>query len=248
MLWGVLGLVVGGILNVLISRLPYWGGLLAAPLHCHYCQEPLRLTDAVPLWGYAGQRGRCRQCGHTLSPRFPLVELVTAALFGLAYHRFGLTLETVVFSFYLAVLVIIFTIDLEHRLILNVVTYPVALVSLGLAALLPGVGLGAALSGALAYGGFFVLLYVLSVLMYRRADALGLGDVKLAIVIGLMTGLPLSLVALLAGVLLGALSALVVLLGGRSARSAMPYGTSLSVGAMLAILYGDQILRWYIGQ
>ncbi|MHB9091567.1 MAG: prepilin peptidase, partial [Chloroflexota bacterium] len=76
--WGVLGLVFGGILNVLISRLPYGGGLVAAPLHCHYCHHPLGLADTLPLWGYAGQRGRCRHCGHALSLRFPLVEVATS--------------------------------------------------------------------------------------------------------------------------------------------------------------------------
>ncbi len=248
LIWGGLGLLVGGILNVLTSRLPYWDGpLWAVPLHCHSCQHPLAWGDVLPLFGFARQRGRCRHCGGALPWRFPLVEAATALLFALAYQRFGFGHELLVSSFYLAVLVLVFAIDANHRLILNAVTYPTALLAFALA-FLPGEPSPiAALLGAATYGGFFALLYAVAVLLYRREDALGLGDVKLAIVIGMMTGLPRSLVAMMAGILLGSLAALAVLAGGRSAKSAMPYGTSLSVGAMLAILYGDLLVAWYVG-
>lgn len=246
--WGGLGLLVGGLLNILISRLPYKDGLLATPLHCHTCEHPLGPGEVFPLLGFALQRGRCRFCQQPISWRFPLVEVATAVLFAFSYLRFDFGRDLLVVSFYLAVLVVVFFVDQQHRLILNVVTYPVAVLSLVLAAVPPGPGVNSALFGALFYGGFFVLLYLVSVLVYRRVDALGMGDVKLAVVIGLMTGLPLALVALLAGVLLGAVAAVAVLVTGRSAKSAMPYGTALSVGAMLAILYGDAILAWYLGK
>lgn len=248
LVWGGLGLLVGGLLNILISRLPYQGGLLSLPLRCHTCGHPLSVADFFPVLGFALQRGRCRYCGQAISLRFPLVEAATGVLFALAYLRFGFGRDLLVVSLYLAVLVVVFVIDQRHRLILNVVTYPMAAVALALAAIPPGPGPDRALSGALVYGGFFVLLYAVAALLYRRPDALGMGDVKLAVVIGLMTGLPLAVVAMLLGVLLGALAALAVLAGGRSARAAMPYGTALSVGAMLALLYGDAILEWYLGK
>ncbi len=248
LLWSGLGLLVGGLLNVLTSRLPYWDGpLWAVPLRCHSCQHPLTVADVLPLIGFARQRGRCRYCGGPLPWRFPFVEAATALLFALAYLRFGLGHELAVSSLYLAVLVLVFAIDAGHRLILNIVTYPTALLSFALAFLPGEPSPSAALLGGATYGGFFALLYVVAALLYRRGDALGLGDVKLAIVIGLMTGLPRSVVALVAGILLGSLAAVAALAGGRSGKSAMPYGTSLSVGAMLAILYGDLLVAWYVG-
>ena len=247
-LWTALGLIVGGALNVLISRLPTWGGRLAAPLCCHACHHPLATRDVLPLAGFTLQRGRCRYCGAPLSWRFPLVEAATALLFALAYLRFGLAPTLPVYSFYLAVLLLVFVIDLRHRLILNIVTYPAAIIALVLAAVTPGLSLPSAAFGGLIYGGFFALLYLVAALLYRRGDALGMGDVKLAFVIGIMAGLPRGIVALVLGVLLGAVSAVFVLAAGRSAKSAMPYGTALGLGAMVALLYGDLLAVWYIGQ
>ena len=247
-LWIGLGLVVGGLLNVLISRLPYRGGPRAAPLHCHTCGHELAVADALPLLGFFLQRGRCRYCGKPIPWRYPLVELATAALFALAYLRFGLSVELVTSSLFTAILVVIFMIDLRHRLILNTVTYPAAVLGFVLAAITPGMSLLVSASGGLAYGGLFVVLYLLAVLIYRRGDALGMGDVKLAIVIGLMAGLPRAVVAVVLGILLGAVAATAVLITGRKGKQdVMPYGTALSIGGMLAILYGDLIINWYIG-
>ncbi|MHB1132276.1 MAG: prepilin peptidase [Chloroflexota bacterium] len=245
-LWGLFGLLAGGLLNVLITRLPLRGGLLAAPLHCHNCRKPLTLWDTMPLAGYLAQRGHCRLCGAPLSRRFPVVELATALLFGLAFLRFGASQALFIYSFYLALLVLVFAIDWRHRLILNVVTLPAAVLALALSAVAPGTSVLSSLLGAAAYGGTFVLLYLLALIMYRRGDALGQGDVKLAIVIGLMLGLPRAVVALMLGVTLGALAAGAALLAGRPGKEAMPYGTSLSAAAMVAVLYGDLIVNWYL--
>lgn len=245
-IWGFVGLLVGSLLNVLISRLPMTrGGQVAAPLHCHTCGRQLSIGDALPLLGFLSQRGRCRYCGKPISLRFPLVEITTAILFFLAFQRFGPSLPAVIASLYLAVLVLVFVIDMRHRLILNVVTYPTAIVALALSPLMPGLSVPLSLLGAAVYGGMFAVLYVLATLIYRRMDALGLGDVKLAVVIGLMTGFPMAIVAMAIGILLGGAFAIFALLRGRSSGDVMPYGTALSIGAMLTILYGPNIVRWY---
>lgn len=244
--WGLLGLAVGWVLNVLVTRLPRGGSLLAAPLHCHSCGKPLSFWDAAPLVGFLAQRGRCCYCGANLSWRFPAVEIATALLYALACLRYGLGLELAVYSLYLAILVVIFAIDWRHRLILNVVTYPTAILCLALAVVTPGSSLVSSLLGAAAYGGTFVLLYLFAVVIYRRGDALGMGDVKLAIVVGLMVGLPRAIVAMVLGILLGALAGAAALLAGRSGKEPIPYGTSLSLAAAFAILYGDLLVNWYI--
>jgi leader peptidase (prepilin peptidase)/N-methyltransferase len=245
-LWGLLGLVVGAILNIVISRLPRRGGSFAAPLHCHECGRPLAIVDVLPLAGYLAQHGHCRYCGAVLSLRFPLVEMATALMYALAFWRFGFGVTLLTNSLYLAVLVVVFAIDWRHRLILNVVTYPIAGACLLLSLVTPGTSLQSSLLGAAVYGGTFVLFYLLAVAIYRRGDALGLGDVKLAVVLGLMLGLPRAIVAMCLGVLLGALAAAWALFAGRSGKEAIPYGTSLSAAGMFALLYGDILVAWYL--
>ncbi len=235
--WGLLGLGAGWLINLLASRLPWPGTLWRLPLRCHTCQQTLNWRDILPLLGYVGQRGRCHFCGLPISRRFPSTELVMAALFAGAAWRADSPAATAVLAFFISVLVLVFVIDARHRLILNRVTYPAALAAL-LISFMPvsSVTPVSALLGAALYGGVFALLYLLALLLYRRADALGLGDVKLAVVIGLMTGYPLAITALAAGVLLGGLVAVLALLAGHARTVALPYGTSLSAAAIAVLI------------
>ncbi|MBI2862283.1 MAG: prepilin peptidase, partial [Chloroflexi bacterium] len=148
-------------------------------------------------------------------------------------------------TFYTFVLLLVFFIDLEQRLILNEVVLIAGLAALLLSPFIPGLTWLRALLGGLSYGGVFALLYLLAWALYRRDDALGLGDVKLSILLGLMTGIPRVWVALSLAVLLGALVGLGLLLAGRGARAFMPYGTSMAVGAFLALLWGEELWNWY---
>lgn len=167
-------------------------------------------------------------------------------MYALAFWRFGFGLALLTNSLYLAVLILVFAIDWRHRLILNVVTYPTSAVCLLLSLVTPGISLQSSLLGAAVYGGTFVLFYLLAVALYRRGDALGLGDVKLAVMLGLMLGLPRAIVAMFLGVLVGAMAAAGALLAGRSGKDAMPYGTSLSAAGMFALVFGDLLVAWYL--
>jgi len=228
---------VGGVVNILSTRLPRQAPLWAWPLRCRLCHQPLNIWDLLALVNLALRRGRCRYCRGRLSWQYPLVELAAGITFALLYWRWGLSLYLFSYSFYGAVLILVFIVDWRHRLILNEVTYPAMLVALALSLWHPRPGLLGALGGGAFGGGLFLALYLVAAWLYRREDALGFGDVKLALLIGLMMGWPGVLAALFLGALLGALGGLYLMLfAGRSRKATMPYGTALSAGALLTLL------------
>jgi leader peptidase (prepilin peptidase) / N-methyltransferase len=253
----LLGLAVGSFLNVCIDRLPARRSLAYPPSQCDSCQHPLSPLDNVPLLGYFWLRGRCRYCGAAIPRRVPLVEALTGILFFLAFWRFGLTATFAVTAFWCCVFLVIIFIDWEHKLILNRVTYPAAiaaLVILAAASLFPEAGLlanlelvprPAILSGVI--GGAIGLVFFLIVFIINPRG-MGMGDVKLAGLIGLTAGFPLGLVALFIGIFIGGLAAIVLLALRRKGRKdVVPYGTFLAIGPIVTMLWGIPILDWYQG-
>jgi leader peptidase (prepilin peptidase)/N-methyltransferase len=255
----LVGIAVGSFLNVCIDRLPLNKSLVHVPSHCDSCQHRLSIIDLIPIASYLWLRGRCRFCHARISPRVPLVELLGGVLFFLAFWRFGLTYQFGVTAFWCGVFVVIIFIDWEHKLILNKVTYPaavVALVILAIDSFRPGAlilgnlsfwpaGQPSILSGVIAGAigmAFFLIIFLIN------PRGMGMGDVKLAGLIGLVTGMPLVIVALLIGILLGGLAAIVLLslrLKGR--KDVIPYGTFLAVGPIVTLLWGVSIFHWYQG-
>ncbi len=253
----IVGIEIGSFLNVCIDRLPLHKSLVSPPSHCDACQHRLSVLDLVPLLSYLWLRGRCRYCGARIPLRVPLVELLTGALFFLAFWYFGLTAQFGITAFWCCVFLVIIFIDWEHKLILNKVTYPMAVVALVILAFdslsrgsltpgnlsflpldKPGI-LSGVIGGAVGLG-FFLLIFLIN------PRGMGLGDVKLAGLIGLVTGWPLVIVALLIGILIGGLAAIVLLslkLKGR--KDVIPYGSFLAIGPIITLFWGMDIFRWY---
>ena len=200
----VLGAVIGSLPNVCIDRLPRGESLLAPPSHCDACGRRLGPLEMVPVVSYLAVRGRCRTC-RTLFPRRVLwVEAGTGLLFLLVYLRFGSTLATLLAATFVSWMVVVAAIDLEHRRILNAVTYPA--IALALAAVfIPGRTPLAYLLGGLLGGGALLLLALAS------PRAMGLGDVKLGLFLGLFLGYPLILVALFLAFVIGGLLSMMLL-------------------------------------
>ena len=225
----VLGLALGPLLNLAIQRLPRRRPLLGGRPRCVRCRTRLGLGDLLPVVGWLLQRGRCRRCGGALPVRALLVELaMPLACVALWLHDGPgalLAVHTGAVAFFLAVLFI----DLEHRLVLNRMTGPGLLLALGCAALNIGPPLPLALLGA-AVG--FLFLFIPAVLL----PGLGMGDVKLAAVIGACVGFPSVLTALFAGVLCGGGAAAFLLLTRRAGRrGTFAYAPYLVVGVLLLI-------------
>ena len=244
---GVGGLAVGWFLNLVIVRLPDGDRLLEPASRCTHCEAPIGAADLVPVVSYVALRGRCRECAEPLALAYPLVELATAGLWVAAGYRFGATWALLPFLLLFSTLLAQAVIDLETYRLLDRITYPVLAASVVLvAAVSAGEGdldrVPLALAGA---AGYFLLLFLPAV-VYPKG--MGLGDVKLAALMGLYLGWVhpiLCLYALIGGCLLGVAAGLVLYLsrGGKSAP--FPFGPCLALGCVLAILFSGSILDIY---
>ncbi len=254
-LFAILGLLVGSFLNVCIDRLPQNKSIAFPPSHCEACQHKLAVKDLIPVFSYLRLRGRCRYCQASVSRRLFWVELATAVIFALLCWHYNLSAELGVMAFYACLFIVIFVIDLEHGLILNKVVYPSMVVALLLALipqswltetfwLTPVIKPGIA-SAALG-GGIGFVIFLLIALVSR--GGMGWGDVKLAALIGLATGFPLIFVAIIMGAILGGIVAVGLLLSRRrKRRETIPFGPFLALAAMVTLLWGSNILDWYLG-
>jgi leader peptidase (prepilin peptidase)/N-methyltransferase len=236
------GLVFGSFFNVVAHRLPRGESLATPGSRCPSCGTSVKAYDNVPVLGWLLLRGRCRSCGERISPRYPIVEAATAALavaVVLVKHgAYATTLGLVL----VAVLVPIALIDLDHRIIPNKITLPAALTAVGIGLALGPSKLPEQLIAGGAAGGFLLVF----VLAYPRG--MGMGDVKLAAVLGLFLGRSVAvalLVAVLAGTVVGAMvMARVGVKEGR--KTAVPFGPFLALGGVVALLVGPAIVHWYL--
>ena len=223
----VLGLAVGSFLNVVIYRLPRGESVVAPGSRCRNCGHALSAFENVPVVSWLVLGGRCRWCRQPIWARYPLVELLTGALFALAVLEFGVTLQSVLVCAFAAALTVIAFIDLDHLVIpdsLNVVLVITALVAAVTSRRFVPAFEGAALAGAL----------IGAVYLLTRGTGMGLGDVKLAAVMGLFLGYPAGPVAALSAFVIGAALAMPILMvGRRGRRDALPFGPFLVLGALI---------------
>lgn len=241
-LFGLLGMVIGSFLNVCIDRLPVGESLLHPASRCPACQRRLAVKDLIPVFSYLWLRGRCRYCRAPIPKRALGVELGTGLMFAFLWWQYGLTLELGIMSFYWCLLTIILVIDLERGLILNKVVYPAIAIALIIAAFTPDPGIVAGLIG----GGFGLVVMLLLALLYR--GGIGWGDVKMAGLVGVMLGFPRILVALLLAVVGGGLIAGILLaLKVRGRKEAIAFGPFLSLATMFTLLWGHELITWYLG-
>jgi leader peptidase (prepilin peptidase)/N-methyltransferase len=247
---GGLGLAVGSFLNVVIWRVPRRESLVRPGSRCPHCGAPVRRRDNVPLLSWVALRGRCRACRETIGWRYPLVEAGTAVLFGALAWHFEAHLELVGFLVLAATLVAVGVIDLEHYIVPNRILWPVSVASVAfLAAVAVTQGRGDDLATALlgAVGAFATLFLV----HLASPRGMGMGDVKLAFLLGLYLGwIDGGHVALglFAGFLLGAVAGVVLIATGlRGRRDPVPFAPFLGAGTLVAVLYGGAILDWYAG-
>jgi leader peptidase (prepilin peptidase) / N-methyltransferase len=241
------GLVVGSFLTVVIHRMPAEESLVRPRSRCPGCGTEIANRDNVPVASWLLLRGRCRTCGAAISPVYPLTELATGALFVATALVFDDPWVVVLVCAFLALMPAVAVIDVRHHIIPNRLMYP-SLIVLPIA-VVAFWALGADLSpvraglGFLAYGGGLLVVALIS-------GGMGMGDVKLAGVIGVVLGaLGLRYVAVAAGaaIVLGGVGGLLALLMGRSRRDAIPFGPYMAAGAMVAVFVGDRVASAYLG-
>jgi leader peptidase (prepilin peptidase) / N-methyltransferase len=233
------GLALGSFLNVVAARVPLRRSIVRPPSACMSCAQELRWYDNVPLVSYAVLRGRCRNCGVRIPLVYPLVELLTAVLIAGCVFAFGLTAEAAVAAFFCAVLVAVSAIDLEHRIIPNRIVLPatvLVLVANTARDLTPEWTVA-----ALGASGFLLA----AALIYPAG--MGMGDVKLALLMGAALGKTVS-VALMAGMFAAMIPGLVLFArhGKKARKMGIPFGPFLAIGSVVALFWGHDILDAYL--
>lgn len=244
--FALLGLVIGSFLNVCIHRLPQRKSIVSPASSCPRCGYVLRWYDNIPVLSYLALRGRCRGCKAPISLRYPIVELVTMGVFVAHYLVFGLDIMLVPRLLFACALIVLFAIDLEHHLLLDVITLPGIVVGLAFSLMLPP-GIVSAVIGVLVGGG---ILWLIGEAYYRYAgeEGMGGGDVKMLAMIGAFLGWKLAVLTLVFSSVAGSIVGLVVIASRRGGmKYALPYGTFLAIGALVASLFGDPIVTWYTG-
>jgi leader peptidase (prepilin peptidase)/N-methyltransferase len=239
------GLCIGSFLNVCIHRLPLKLSVVHPGSRCPDCGYALRWYDNIPVFSYASLRGRCRSCARPISIQYPIIEIVTAAVFLLHWYVFGPTIMLPVRLLFACALIVLFMIDLEHQILPDVITLPGIVLGVVFSLLLPP-GPLLSILGVLLGGG---LLWAIAEawLRLRKVDAMGFGDVKMLAMVGAWLGVKMVLVTFVLSSMMGGLIG-VVLIGARRADMAtrVPFGTMLAVAALVVSLYGERLLAWYL--
>ncbi len=235
-----LGAVIGSFLNVVIHRLPLGQSVVAPRSQCPACKQPIRPLDNVPVLSWLALRGRCRHCDHPISLRYPLLELITAATFVSVALLRGVDSGLVLELPFAAVLIAVGAIDVEHRIVPNRIVVPAALYAIVGAT---GV-MTEKLPELLAAGAGAFLGMLLIALAYP--GGMGMGDVKLAGVIGLYLGIsvvPALLIAFLSGTVVGL--GMMAARGAAARKRAIPFGPFLALGALVGLLAGPELIDIY---
>ena len=243
----ILGAAVGSFLNVCIHRLPLSLSLIKPRSRCPNCETQIAFYDNIPILSYLFLLGRCRHCNAPISMRYPLVEAVTG-LFAMAlFSRYGFHVEALILFAFVAALVVVTFIDLDHRIIPNLITLPGIAVGFGASFFIGTITVGDSLLGLLLGGG--ILFLVATGYYYlTKKEGMGGGDVKLLAMIGAFLGWKGALFTIFVGSALGTVIGVVVAIQSKQGRkAAVPFGPFLSIGALLYLFFGPPLIRWYIG-
>lgn len=234
----IVGLIFGSFANVLIYRLPRRESVVFPPSKCTACGERIKPYDNIPVLSYLFLRGRCRSCGDRISPVYPTVELLSAVIFTTLFIKFGPTNELLIFIILAFILLVISVIDIERRIIPNTLTLFLAAVG----------ALAAAFNGSLTTGmawafGIFVFFLALAL---AKPGAIGMGDVKLSFAVGLFLN-QLAVIAMFFAFLFGSvISVVLMLVFNKTRKDQIPFAPFMAAGSMLALLYGQPVIDWYL--
>lgn len=242
----LLGLAVGSFLNVVIDRVGSGKSIIFPRSHCENCGAVLGPVELIPVVSYLWQHGRCRNCRTPIPQRTLWVEVAMGAAFPLLHWYLGLSAELGVAIFYSVLFTVIFVIDLEQNLILNKIVYPALIIVLLINLFLPALSIVPGIKSAGI--GFGVGLGILLLIVFASRGGMGWGDVRLAALVGLITGWPEVLVALFLGFVGGGIVAgISVAVGVKGRKETIPFGPFLSLAAIVTIFWGSDILNWYTG-
>jgi leader peptidase (prepilin peptidase)/N-methyltransferase len=240
------GAIVGSFLNVCIIRLPKGESIIIPGSHCPQCNHPIKFYDNIPLISYLLLGGKCRYCKRSISAQYPLVEGTTAISSLLLFLKYGLSLSYFFYFSFVAALIIITVIDLYHQIIPDVISIPGIGVGLLGALIIPHITFFNSLLGILLGGGSLFVVATLYQWLFKR-EGMGGGDVKLLAMIGAFLGWDAVILTILLSSLIGSITGIIIMvLKGKDFKYAIPFGPFLSLGAVIALFYKNEIISWYL--
>jgi leader peptidase (prepilin peptidase)/N-methyltransferase len=241
----VFGAAIGSFLNVCIFRLPAKESIVKPRSRCPHCHHPLTFYDNIPIISFIFLQGICRYCDKAISWRYPLVELITALLALLLFIKFGLTLKFLVFFIFIAVLIVITFIDLDHQIIPDILTLPGIPIFTLAAIFLVKIPWLEALLGILIGGGILFAIAVVYEFISKR-EGMGGGDIKLLAMIGGFLGWKSLIFILLFSSLAGALIGIaVMIIKKQDMKYAVPFGPFLAAAVVAYVFWGEAITRTF---
>jgi len=241
----ILGLLAGSFLNVVIFRVPRGVSIVRPRSFCPRCRRPIPWYENIPVASYVALRGRCRGCGEPISIVYPLIEALGAALAVLSTWRFGFTAGAAFAYAFLMALAAITVIDWRFRIIPDEISIPFIAAGLLWSAIDPARSLASSALGA-AIGGGGLLAVALVYKLVRKVDGLGGGDVKLMAMVGAFLGVKLALLVILLASLAGSVYGVALMRSGKSARTAVAFGSFLAPAAAVCLLGGTPLVTWYV--
>ena len=241
----VFGACIGSFLNVCIYRIPEGKSIVYPPSACPQCGYVLRFYDNIPIISYILLRARCRRCHIHIPMRYPLVELMVGLFAVCAYLKFGLTLEALVIYLLISALIVITFIDIDHHIIPDAISLPGIPIGFAASFFSPAITYVESLVGILVGGGSLLLVaWVYSLITHK--EGMGGGDIKLLAMIGAFVGWQGVLLTVFLSSAIGTFCGLLVMIrSGKNMKLAIPFGPFLSMGAMIHIFFGKELIFWY---
>jgi len=241
----IFGLCIGSFLNVCIYRIPEAKSIVSPGSMCPGCGNPIKFYDNIPVLSFILLRAKCRNCSAHIPLRYPAVEMLTG-LFALSvFIKFGLSIEASVYFIFIATLLVITFIDIDHRIIPDLISLPGIVIFFIASLAVPTVSVKDSLLGILAGGG---ILFIIAELYLRITgkEGMGGGDVKLLAMIGALIGWQGVLFTIFASSMIGTIIGIIVMMiQGKNLKLAIPFGPFLSVGAVVYVFFGNEFINWY---
>ena len=261
------GLLIGSFLNVCIVRIPAGKSIVLPASACPKCGAPIKPYDNIPVISYLLLGGKCRGCRTKISPMYPLVELLNGTLYLVCYLAFGMTIETLKWSIFSSLLLILVFTDLRERILPDVINYTGFAIALVLSLFLPPsdgsalwianhyfafappmpvISLADAVFGA-AFGSGILWIISEGYFRLRKREGMGLGDVKMMLMAGAFLGLKRTVLTILLGSILGSIIGVAFIAIRRKGTDyELPFGTFLGAGALIVVFYGTPFVNWYM--
>ncbi len=247
----VIGAIVGSFLNVCIIRMPLEESIVKPRSHCRHCKKIIPWYDNIPFVSFLLLRGRCRFCQNKISPRYFLVELITASLFLVFYLHLGLSWILFPYLVFVSALIVATFVDIDHRIIPDEISVGGMVVGFVFSLIFPAMhgvskpllSLGFSLLGALVGGSIIYAIGVLGDFLFKK-ESMGGGDVKLLAMIGAFLGWKMAVLTFFIAPFFGAVVGIIIKI--RTKDSMIPYGPFLSLASLISLYGGDKIVHWVL--